>query len=568
MAKSNHTNDALSAVTVYFKDHFGQPIQNLKVEIKGMEERLDHVYHTASTNAQGAVEFSVRMGEALSVHVKRWTSDSMKEVARLDAALSQIKFHLTSPKTLHDLPTKTDDGAGGDYWRGTYKVKAHDNLTVIARKYHTSVDLLKHVNHLKSDLIVVGQVLKVPPVDSRKSDAPAPKKPDPKGAPPKNDHDNNDRGAPTTTPRKGGAPIIFPIQTRPLNDEGGKYGDCPWVKPLGAGGLNLARFGTPREQGRRKHAARDLYVDAYTPIVAIAPGVVMKREPFYCKTWQLSIHHKTTDGREFIALYGEVDPSSIKVKVGESVSQGQLIAKSGVLLHDDGTPLTIVHGKNVSMLHFETYSGALGFDPNSKLNGKVLKNAFQRREDLMDSVDILQEGYRAVFLDAPPLPPVGNRIPIAQLKLSERGKDFIKGWEGVHLDKTKENTYYYDDSKGYCTVGWGHLIQEASCSASGYIAMSSKIPVADAKKLFDDDVAVIEGRVRNAITVPLYQHEYDALVSLAFNLGSLSKTPNLRAKLNKCDYAGAPKEFLDIENEKRRKREYDMFCQGVYNSAH
>jgi len=98
--------------------------------------------------------------------------------------------------------------------------------------------------------------------------------------------------------------------------------------------------------------------------------------------------------------------------------------------------------------------------------------------------------------------------------------------------------------------------------------MSSKITVTEAQTLFDSDVAVIEGRVKNAISVPLYQYEYDALVSLAFNMGSLSKVPSLCRKLNSRDYTGAPVEFLDIENRTRREREHDMFCLGTYNSNH
>jgi GH24 family phage-related lysozyme (muramidase)/LysM repeat protein len=563
--------DPLSDVTVCFKDHFGQPIQDLKIEVKGMEDHASKVYHAASTNAQGTIQFSVDLGTALSVHVKRWTNDTMKEVARLNASLSEVCFNLTSPKTRHDLPTKVDDSAKGDYWRGTYIVKAHDNLTTIAKKYHTSVDLLKRVNGLKSDLIVVGQKLKVPPVESRKSDEPTPKKPTPKGTPPQNDHPNNDQGAPTSVPRQGAAPIIFPIGCRPLNDQGGIYGtsscDYTWTKPLHGGGHDQARYGANRAGGR-KHAARDLYVQAHTPIVAIAPGVVIKCEFFYCHTWQISIHHKTADGREFIALYGEVDPSSTTVRVGDTVSQGQVLANSGVLLKANGMPLHVVGNENVSMLHFEAYSGTLGFDSHSQLNGSSMAPPFQRRADLIDSLAILQEGYRATFLDAPPLQPAGQRIPIAQLAISDQGKAFIKGWEGVHYDASKANTFYYNDSKGYCTVGWGHLIAESSCAANGYVAMSSKITVAEAQTLFDNDVAVIEGRVKNAISVPLYQHEYDALVSLAFNMGSLSKAPSLCRKLNSGDYTGAPVEFLDIENRTRREREHDMFCLGTHNSNH
>jgi hypothetical protein len=44
----------------------------------------------------------------------------------------------------------------------TYKVKSGDSLSVIAAKYHTSVTKIKKANGLRSDLIRIGQVLKIP----------------------------------------------------------------------------------------------------------------------------------------------------------------------------------------------------------------------------------------------------------------------------------------------------------------------------------------------------------------------------------------------------------------------
>ena len=566
-------NTALSSVIVFFNDHLGSPIKNLKVEIRSLGDQAGHnIYHAASTNAQGAIRFSVSNGEDVSVYVKRWTDDSMKEIARVSASMSQIVFRLTSPKTLHDLPTKTDKSDGGNYRRGTYVVKENDNLTVVAKRYHTSVAMLKHVNHLTSDLIRIGQVLKVPPVESRRSHLPVPRMSGPRGEP-QSDHDYNNRGAPTTTPRNGVAPIIFPVKVRPLNDEGSVYGTAAcnytWSKPLGSPGSQQARFGANRGGGSRKHAARDLYLHRYTDIIAIAPGVVMKCEPFYCQTNQISIHHTTIDGRQFIALYGEVDPDSINVRVGDHVAQGDVLGKSGVLMKPGGIPLHVVGNQNVSMLHFEAYSGAAGFDSGSRLNGSSLPAPFHRRSDLFDSITILQEGYRATFLDAIPLRPIGDRTPICQLSTSSRGKEFIKGWEGVKYDAGRANTFYYDDSKGYCTVGWGHLVDRRNCTSLGFTPLVSKMALEEADLLFDKDVLKHEAYVKEVITAPLYQNEFDALVSLAFNCGHIGRVaPNLCRKVNDCNYAQASVEFLDMENEKRRRSERNIFCDCVYDSSH
>lgn len=44
----------------------------------------------------------------------------------------------------------------------TYKVKSGDSLSTIAAKYHTSVSKIKKANGLRSDMIRIGQVLKIP----------------------------------------------------------------------------------------------------------------------------------------------------------------------------------------------------------------------------------------------------------------------------------------------------------------------------------------------------------------------------------------------------------------------
>jgi GH24 family phage-related lysozyme (muramidase) len=80
--------------------------------------------------------------------------------------------------------------------------------------------------------------------------------------------------------------------------------------------------------------------------------------------------------------------------------------------------------------------------------------------------------------------------------------------------------------------------------------------------------------VKSRAQVPMFQHEYDALESLIFNMGSFKKWPKLLSKLNTKDCSGCCSEFADITNGgtagmvTRRKAEMDIFTNSVYNSKH
>ena len=569
-----------SKVQLLLVDILDQPIKNLKVEIKTAER----TWHTGTTSSKGIIEFTAARGHDLVVHVEHWLHKQMKPVARFFSGLDQIAIKLVSPKVKQKVALKPK-AAQGDYLRGTYKVKSGDTLSGIAKVFDVSVDYLAQLNRIADkDVLKIGQTLKVPPVKKRTT---APQKHNPakanpphsaptaaaapktaNGTPVAVETKTNPDGKPVAVVPGTQPSIIFPFKVRPLNESGGSFLNY-WNK---APKSNAACFGSGRKKkggGVRRHAARDLYAKDFTDVVAIAPGKVLRVSAFYCKTHAITVKHETSDGRKFIVRYGEVDPTTIKVEKGNPVTQGQLLGRTGILKNSDGTKLIVTQGKNVSMLHFEAFSGANGLDSADDLTGA--HGEYLRRADLIDPVAILQEGYVNTFRSgAPSLSPasVGNRHPVAQLSLSGKGELFIKDYEGKRLS-------YYEDHLGYCTVGWGHLTGGKTSCASQGIVIGKAITEQEAQSLFDKDKVKHERIVKASITAPLYQHEFDALCSLAFNIGSLAiKAPTLCRKINAADYAGGAHEFLDITNGgtsglvKRRKQENAMFLDANYDSAH
>lgn len=81
------------------------------------------------------------------------------------------------------------------------------------------------------------------------------------------------------------------------------------------------------------------------------------------------------------------------------------------------------------------------------------------------------------------------------------------------------------------TIGFG--------STEG-VKLGDTITVPQALQRALRDVSKYEGAMRQCVTVPLHQHEYDAYISLAYNIGpgAFCKS-TLVKKLNAGDYLGA-----------------------------
>lgn len=104
------------------------------------------------------------------------------------------------------------------------------------------------------------------------------------------------------------------------------------------------------------------------------------------------------------------------------------------------------------------------------------------------------------------------------------------------------------------------------------VRMGQRIEVTQALTSALVDVQKFEGAMKRCVTVPLHQYEYDAYVSLTYNIGEGAFCRSTLVRLlNKEDYNGACKQILKWDKFKgkalrgltvRREKEYKM-CTGV-----
>jgi lysozyme len=120
----------------------------------------------------------------------------------------------------------------------------------------------------------------------------------------------------------------------------------------------------------------------------------------------------------------------------------------------------------------------------------------------------------------------------------------------------------YRDIVGVWTIGFGTTEQ---------VKAGDKIDPVRALQRKMADVQKFEGALKQCVKVPLHQHEYDAFLSLAYNIGPGAFCGStLVRKLNAEDYAGACAEILRWDKAggktvagltKRRQAEHRQ-CMG------
>ncbi|MGB4239631.1 MAG: lysozyme [Candidatus Hydrothermia bacterium] len=141
------------------------------------------------------------------------------------------------------------------------------------------------------------------------------------------------------------------------------------------------------------------------------------------------------------------------------------------------------------------------------------------------------------------------------MKTSKKGIEIIKKYEGLRLKA-------YKCPAGILTIGYGHTKN---------VKQGDTITETQAEILLIYDLIDIENCIKKNVKIPLNQNQFDALVSLCFNIGcgNFLKSTLLK-KLNEGKIAEAVKEFLKWNKAggkelagltKRRQEEMELFLK-------
>ena len=104
-----------------------------------------------NNNTTGLDTYTVKSGDTLYSIARRFntTVDAIK-------SLNNLTSNVLSIGQVLKIPTSADDG----YIK--YTVVSGDTLYAIARKYNTTIDAIKNLNNLTSNVLQIGQVLNIP----------------------------------------------------------------------------------------------------------------------------------------------------------------------------------------------------------------------------------------------------------------------------------------------------------------------------------------------------------------------------------------------------------------------
>jgi lysozyme len=119
------------------------------------------------------------------------------------------------------------------------------------------------------------------------------------------------------------------------------------------------------------------------------------------------------------------------------------------------------------------------------------------------------------------------------MKMSPRGRQRLTDREGKRL-------VAYRDTQGVWTIGVGHT----AAAGPPIPKRDMTITAQECDDILSRDLVHYENLINNAVKIPLADHEFDALVSIVYNVEAFAKSTAIKL-LNKGDRAGCAKHIMD-----------------------
>lgn len=190
---------------------------------------------------------------------------------------------------------------------------------------------------------------------------------------------------------------------------------------------------------------------------------------------------------------------------------------------------------------------------------QLAKKSSLNNQDLNDLMNVVKKGQSDAM-----------EYQIQTMRISNEGIDFIKKHEGLSLTP-------YKLGDGMITIGYGHA--EPIVKSKYRYKMNQQISVAEAERLLKDDLQKIEVGLKNVlqklrkegIVFEITQNMYDAMVSMAFNMGpyGLETSNFIRELRDTKDPVKAAEKIKTSRVSKfrglpiRRQAEYELFTRDL-----
>lgn len=138
---------------------------------------------------------------------------------------------------------------------------------------------------------------------------------------------------------------------------------------------------------------------------------------------------------------------------------------------------------------------------------------------------------------------------------------------GIALHEGYRDNAYIPVPGDVPTIGFG----STSYGDGSRVKLGDKITRKEATELLSSKVRAFELQIKSCVKVPIAQNEYDAFVSLTYNIGGQAFcNSTLVKKLNSYDYEGACNEILKWDKFKgkplpgltKRRQQENKQCLG------